>query len=53
MAKRKSAKRFTAAKEARRRAREAAGAPPAERVVPDKRRKPLKHKKRLIEEDSF
>jgi len=37
--------KFTAAKEARRRARLAAGTPPAERVIPDKRRKPPKHKK--------
>jgi hypothetical protein len=27
-----------------------AGLPPAERVIPDKRRKAPKHKKRLIEE---
>lgn len=38
------------AKEARRRAREAVGPAPTERVIPDKRRKPPKHKKRLIEE---
>jgi hypothetical protein len=37
--------KFTAAKEARRRARLAAGTPPTERVIPDKRRKPPKHKK--------
>jgi len=37
--------KFTAANEARRRARLAAGAPPHERVIPDKRRKPPKHKK--------
>lgn len=37
--------KFTAAKEARRRARLAAGSPPTERVIPDKRRKPPKHKK--------
>jgi len=39
--------KFTAAKEARRRARLAAGSPPVERVIPDKRRKPPKHKKAL------
>ena len=39
--------KLTAAKEARRRARLAAGTPPAERVIPDKRRKPPKHKKAL------
>jgi hypothetical protein len=41
--------KFTAAKEARRRARLAAGTPPSERVIPDKRRKPPKHKKALEE----
>lgn len=39
--------KFTAAKEARRRARLAAGSPPTERVIADKRRKPPKHKKSL------
>ena len=39
--------KFTAAKEARRRARLAAGSPPVERVIADKRRKPPKHKKPL------
>lgn len=39
--------KFTAAKEARRRARLAAGSPPAERVIPDKRSKAPKHKKPL------
>jgi len=39
--------KFTAAKEARRRARSAAGTPPAERVIADKRRKPPRHKKSL------
>jgi hypothetical protein len=37
--------------EARRRAREKVGLPPTERVIPDKRRKPPKHKKRLTEAD--
>src|SRR5437588_1469864 len=39
--------KFTAAKEARRRARLVAGSPPVERVIADKRRKPAKHKKTL------
>jgi hypothetical protein len=39
--------KFTAAKEARRRARLAAGSPPVERVIADKRRKRPKHKKPL------
>ena len=43
-------KKFTAASEARRRARELAGPPPAARVIPDKRLKPPKHKKKLVEE---
>jgi hypothetical protein len=42
-------KKFAAAKEARRRARELAGTPPAERVIPDKRYRPPKHKKNLTE----
>jgi hypothetical protein len=46
--KRKPSK-FTAGREARRRAREMAGPPPAERVIPDKRRKPPKHKKDPLE----
>ena len=42
--------KFTAGREARRRAREVAGPPPAERVIPDKRLKPPKHKKKLLED---
>jgi hypothetical protein len=42
---------FTAGREARRRARELAGPPPAERVIPDKRLKPPKHKKKLLEDN--
>jgi uncharacterized protein DUF488 len=47
MPRKKGMRKFTAATEARRRARLAAGTPPAERVIPDKRRKPAKHKKVL------
>lgn len=47
MPRKKRKPKFTAAKEARRRARLAAGTPPTERVIPDKRRKPPKHKKSL------
>ena len=43
-------KTFTAGSEARRRARELAGPPPAARVIPDKRLKPPKHKKKLMED---
>jgi hypothetical protein len=42
-------KRFSAAKEARRRARLSAVAPASTRVIPDKRRRPPKHKKDLLE----
>jgi hypothetical protein len=45
MAKRRRKPKFTAANEARRRARQSVGLPPAERVVADKRRKPQKHNK--------
>ena len=41
----KKRKKFSAAKEARRRARIIAGAPPVARVIEDKRGKPPKHKK--------
>ena len=49
MARKKRKPAFTAAKEARRRARLAAGTPPAARVIPDKRRKPPKHKPKLTD----
>lgn len=40
------------AKEARRRARLGIGLPPAERIIPDKRKKPPKHKRPVeLEED--
>jgi len=41
----KRKKIFQAGREARRVAREIIGIPPPQRVIPDKRRKPLKHKK--------
>jgi hypothetical protein len=44
-------RKFSAGSEARRRARELAGPPPSERVIPDKRLKPSKHKKQLLEPD--
>jgi len=43
-------KKFTAGGEARRRARELAGPPPAGRVIPDKRTKPPKHRQKLADE---
>ena len=39
-------------KEARRRARNAAGAPPVEKIIPDKRHKPPKHKKSPVQEQA-
>jgi hypothetical protein len=43
-------KKFSASKEARRRARLAAGTPPPARMIPDKRLKPPKYKQRLTED---
>jgi hypothetical protein len=51
LSKGKPKRRFTASKEARRRAREKAGQPPAARVIPDKRRKAPKHKKNWLKDD--
>jgi hypothetical protein len=50
-ARKRKPKKFTAGGEARRRARELAGPPPAARVIPDKRLKPPKHKAKLLEEE--
>jgi hypothetical protein len=44
-------KKLDVGKEARRRARRSAGLPPAERVIPDKRRRPPKHKKTILESE--
>jgi hypothetical protein len=44
-------KRFSAAKEARRRARVSGLAPASTRVIPDKRKRPPKHKKDLLESE--
>ena len=46
---RKKKSRFKASTEARRQARLKAGPPPAERIIPNKRDKPAKHKKPLEE----
>jgi hypothetical protein len=46
----KKRKKFSASKEARRRARLIAGMPPAARVIPDKRLKPPKHKLKIVDE---
>lgn len=39
-------------KEAKRLARLGVGAPPAARVIPDKRAKPTKHKKKIADPDA-
>ena len=52
MAAKKRKPKFTAAKEAKRQAREAVGSPPVGRVIADKRRKPQKHRKPLQEENA-
>ncbi|HEY4742012.1 MAG TPA: hypothetical protein VIH76_15555 [Candidatus Acidoferrales bacterium] len=44
----KKQRRFKVGKEARRRARLGAGTPPPARVIPDKRKKPPKHKKDVV-----
>ena len=43
--------RIRVEKEARRRARQGIGLPPPERVIVDKRLKPAKHRKPLIEDE--
>jgi len=48
--KKKKKKRFEAGKEARRRARESGIAPASTRVIPDKRKRPPKHKQNWVEE---
>jgi hypothetical protein len=52
MARKRKKSKFEKGTEARRIARENVGAPPAERIIPDQRRKPPKHKKSLLDEDS-
>jgi hypothetical protein len=44
-------RRWRVAKEARRRAHQGIGLPPPERVIIEKRFKPPKHKKQIIEDD--
>jgi hypothetical protein len=48
--KKRKKQRFEAGKEARRRARASGIAPASTRVIPDKRKRPAKHKKDLVEE---
>ncbi|HEV2616230.1 MAG TPA: hypothetical protein VGU63_06420 [Candidatus Acidoferrales bacterium] len=51
VARRKKKRKFEKGAEARRLARENVGMPPAARVIPDRRTKPPKHKKRLLDEE--
>jgi hypothetical protein len=51
MPRKRKRKRLRVAKEARRRARQGIGMPPPERVIIEKRFKPPKHKKRIVEDD--
>lgn len=51
MAGKRKKTKFEKGTEARRIARENVGTPPAARVIPDRRTKPPKHKKPLIDED--
>lgn len=53
MARKRKKSKFEKGTEARRIARENAGTPPAARIIPDRRRKSVKHKKSLVEDDSF
>jgi hypothetical protein len=48
---RKKKDRLRVHKEARRLARLGIGAPPGERIIPDKRKKPPKHQNRLVDLD--
>ena len=47
----KKRRKFSASKAARRVARELVGQPPVERVIPDKRRKPPKHRKPFVSDE--
>jgi hypothetical protein len=51
MARKRKKQQLRVAKEARRRARQSVGLPPPERVIIEKRFKPPKHKKQLIEDN--
>jgi len=46
-------KKFSASKEAKRRARATLGSPPATRIIKDKRLKPPKHKKKILASDEM
>lgn len=53
MARKQKKRKFEKGTEARRVAREKVGTPPSERIIPDRRLKPPKHKKALVEEEEF
>ena len=44
-------KKLDVGKEARRRARQSAGLPQSERIIPDKRLRPPKHKKKILDSE--
>jgi hypothetical protein len=48
--KKRKKQRFEAGKEARRRARASGILPASTRIIPDKRKRPAKHKKDMVEE---
>jgi hypothetical protein len=50
--KKRKKKRFDAGKEARRRARVSGVSPASTRVIPDKRKRPAKHKKDWVDVDA-
>ncbi|HEV2297690.1 MAG TPA: hypothetical protein VGR72_04145 [Candidatus Acidoferrales bacterium] len=51
MSPRKKPRKFQKAVESRRLARERVGTPPPARVIPNRRRKPQKHKKEWLKEE--
>lgn len=53
MSRSRKKKKPDSAREARRLARKLAGQPPSGRVIPDKRRKPPKYKKQILEDDGI
>jgi len=49
----KKRRKFNKGQAARRAARTLAGQPPVERIIPDKRRRPPKHRKPIAAEEQF
>ena len=52
MARSRKKRKIHIGKEARRRARDVVGMPPVERVIIERRFKPPKHKKKLLEDET-